>query len=116
MTCPLSFFEPVRWIAPNQTVASINNYMIIFVNIFVTVSLSIVIDMIGYTNIIVHFVSRWGPNTFGSQVALLSRVRHKNLVELVGYSIDNNLVLVYEFMPQGSLYDALFGKLIDKFI
>jgi hypothetical protein len=43
-------------------------------------------------------------------------VRHKNLVELVGYSINNSLVLVYEFMPQGSLYDALFGKPIDKFI
>jgi serine/threonine protein kinase len=45
-----------------------------------------------------------------SQVALLSRVRHKNLVELVGYSIENALMLVYEFMPGGSLADYLFGK------
>ena len=44
------------------------------------------------------------------QVSLLSRVRHKNLVELVGYCIENNLVLVYEFMSEGSLFDALFGK------
>jgi serine/threonine protein kinase len=44
------------------------------------------------------------------QVALLSRVRHKNLVELVGYCIENGLVLVYEFMSGGSLYDSLFGK------
>jgi hypothetical protein len=43
-------------------------------------------------------------------------VRHKNLVELVGYSINNSLVIVYEFMPQGSLYDALFSKPIDKSI
>jgi serine/threonine protein kinase len=109
-----SFSELVRWIAPNPTLVSINHYMIVFVNIFLMVSLNIVIDMIQYINIIVRFVSRWGRDTFGLQVTLLSRVRHMNLVELVGYSIDNNLVLVYEFMPGGSLYDALFGKPIDK--
>ncbi|KAG6503688.1 hypothetical protein ZIOFF_036012 [Zingiber officinale] len=38
------------------------------------------------------------------QVQNLTRIHHKNLVELIGYCIDREgLALVYEYMAQGSL-------------
>ncbi|KAH6558004.1 hypothetical protein KP509_1Z082600 [Ceratopteris richardii] len=43
------------------------------------------------------------------KVDLLSRVHHRNLVDLIGYSNEDNLILVYEFMPSGSLFDCLHG-------
>ncbi|KAH7297437.1 hypothetical protein KP509_26G069500 [Ceratopteris richardii] len=54
--------------------------------------------------------SRQGENEFLNEVQLLSRVHHKNLVSLVGYCIEAELVLVYEFMANGSLFDSLKGK------
>ncbi|XP_071686380.1 serine/threonine-protein kinase-like protein CCR4 [Rutidosis leptorrhynchoides] len=47
-------------------------------------------------------------NAFLSELEFLSRVNHKNLVQLLGYCEENNeLVLVYEFMENGSLHDHL---------
>jgi Protein tyrosine and serine/threonine kinase len=47
-------------------------------------------------------------SAFISELALLSRVNHKNLVRLYGFCIDRSeLVLVYEFMENGTLYDHL---------
>ncbi|KAH7297417.1 hypothetical protein KP509_26G068900 [Ceratopteris richardii] len=54
--------------------------------------------------------SRQGENEFLNEVELLSRVHHKNLVSLVGYCIEAELILVYEFMANGSLFDSLKGK------
>lgn len=45
---------------------------------------------------------------FLSELALLSRVNHKNLVRLLGYCVEQHeRVLVYDFMPNGSLHDHL---------
>ncbi|KAJ4756581.1 Protein kinase family protein [Rhynchospora pubera] len=47
-------------------------------------------------------------SAFISELALLSRVNHKNLVRLYGFCIDGSeRVLVYEFMENGTLYDHL---------
>ncbi|KAI5063253.1 hypothetical protein GOP47_0021800 [Adiantum capillus-veneris] len=54
--------------------------------------------------------SRQGEQEFINEVQLLSRVHHKNLVSLVGYCTESQLVLVYEYMANGSLFDALKGK------
>ncbi|KAH7297424.1 hypothetical protein KP509_26G069200 [Ceratopteris richardii] len=51
-----------------------------------------------------------GENEFLNEVELLSRVHHKNLVSLVGYCTEAELILVYEFMANGSLFDSLKGK------
>lgn len=46
------------------------------------------------------------------QIDLLTKVHHKNLVTLVSYCNDgNNLMLMYEYMPLGSLQDHLYGTL-----
>ncbi|XP_010242051.1 PREDICTED: serine/threonine-protein kinase-like protein CCR4 [Nelumbo nucifera] len=47
-------------------------------------------------------------NAFLSELALLSRLNHKNLVRLLGYCEEaNERVLVYEFMDNGTLHDHL---------
>ena len=45
------------------------------------------------------------------KVDILSRVHHRNLVALVGYCVDNNQqMLIYEYVNQGSLFDHLHGE------
>ncbi|CAI9117321.1 OLC1v1018695C4 [Oldenlandia corymbosa var. corymbosa] len=52
------------------------------------------------------------PNTeFLTQVSMVSRLKHENLVELLGYCVEGNLrVLAYEFATMGSLHDILHGR------
>ncbi|XP_021769626.1 receptor protein kinase TMK1-like [Chenopodium quinoa] len=46
---------------------------------------------------------------FQSEIAVLSKVRHRHLVSLLGYSVEGNeRILVYEYMPQGALSRHLF--------
>jgi pto-interacting protein 1 len=48
---------------------------------------------------------------FLSQVAMVSKLKHENLVELQGYCVEGNLrVLAYEFATMGSLHDILHGR------
>ncbi|XP_019179917.1 PREDICTED: receptor-like kinase TMK4, partial [Ipomoea nil] len=50
-----------------------------------------------------------GMNAFQAEISFLTKVRHRNLVALIGYCInDNNNLLVYEYMPQGTLGHHLF--------
>ncbi|XP_006664285.1 L-type lectin-domain containing receptor kinase SIT2-like [Oryza brachyantha] len=52
-----------------------------------------------------------GMREFVAEIASLGRVRHRNLVELRGWcKRGQDLLLVYEFMPNGSLDAILFGK------
>ncbi|KAG0470045.1 hypothetical protein HPP92_016745 [Vanilla planifolia] len=51
-----------------------------------------------------------GLHEFKSEIAVLKKVRHRNLVSLLGYCLDGNeRLLVYEYMPQGTLSRHLFG-------
>ncbi|KAE8697026.1 O-glucosyltransferase rumi-like [Hibiscus syriacus] len=48
---------------------------------------------------------------FESELALLSRLHHKHLVGLVGFCHENDeRLLVYEYMSNGSVYDHLHNK------
>ncbi|PKA52201.1 putative receptor protein kinase TMK1 [Apostasia shenzhenica] len=50
-----------------------------------------------------------GLNEFKSEIAVLTKVRHRNLVSLLGYCLDGNeRLLVYEYMPLGTLSRHLF--------
>lgn len=43
---------------------------------------------------------------------MVSRLKHENVVQLLGYSVDGGLrVLAYEYAPNGSLHDILHGEL-----
>lgn len=49
-----------------------------------------------------------GSKEFFTEIELLSRLHHRNLVSLIGYCDDENeQMLVYEFMPNGTLRDHL---------
>ena len=55
--------------------------------------------------------SRQGRKEYITEVKIISRLRHRNLVQLVGWCHDKGeFLLVYEFMPNGSLDSHLFGK------
>ena len=48
-------------------------------------------------------VSNKGLEEFQSQITVLSKVRHRHLVSLLGYYIEGNeMLLVYECMPKGA--------------
>ncbi|KAH7365307.1 hypothetical protein KP509_18G019900 [Ceratopteris richardii] len=51
--------------------------------------------------------SHQGSKEFLNEIHLLSRVHHKSLVCLLGYSNEEEQVLVYEFMSKGSLFEHL---------
>ncbi|KAF4396980.1 hypothetical protein CsatB_019407 [Cannabis sativa] len=54
-------------------------------------------------------ISSKGVDEFQSEIAVLSKVRHRHLVSLLGYSVEGyERLLVYEFMPQGALSKHLF--------
>ncbi|GLT25822.1 hypothetical protein SLA2020_009260 [Shorea laevis] len=63
------------------------------------------------TNVAVKRVSRrskQGIKEYASEVKIISRLRHKNLVKLIGWCHEKELLLAYEFMPGGSLDSHLF--------
>ncbi|KAI9397104.1 hypothetical protein POPTR_004G231700v4 [Populus trichocarpa] len=55
--------------------------------------------------------SMQGGLEFKTEIELLSRVHHKNVVSLIGFCFDRGeQMLVYEFVPNGSLMESLSGK------
>uniref|UniRef100_M8D3Z8 non-specific serine/threonine protein kinase n=1 Tax=Aegilops tauschii TaxID=37682 RepID=M8D3Z8_AEGTA len=55
--------------------------------------------------------SMQGGHEFKTEIELLSRVHHKNLVGLVGFCFEQGeQMLVYEYMSAGTLRDSLTGK------
>ncbi|XP_030940287.1 probable leucine-rich repeat receptor-like protein kinase At5g49770 [Quercus lobata] len=58
-----------------------------------------------------HKESLQGGHEFKNEIELLSRVHHKNPVSLVGFCFDQGKqMLVYEYVPNGTLKDSLSGK------
>lgn len=50
-----------------------------------------------------------GLNEFQAEIAVLTKVRHRHLVALLGFCVNGNeRLLVYEYMPQGHLGQHLF--------
>ncbi|XP_062086908.1 L-type lectin-domain containing receptor kinase IX.1-like [Humulus lupulus] len=58
--------------------------------------------------------SKQGKKEYVSEVKIISRLRHRNLVQLIGWCHKGDeLLLVYEYLPNGSLDTHIFGgKLI----
>ncbi|KAJ9550623.1 hypothetical protein OSB04_014668 [Centaurea solstitialis] len=53
-------------------------------------------------------MSKQGATGFQKEVEILTRLRHHNLVCLIGYcSYGNEMIIVYEYVSNGALYDHL---------
>lgn len=58
--------------------------------------------------------SRQGEREFLAEVRIISQLRHRNIVQLMGFCRDRGkFLLVYELMPRGSLDQALFKPKAD---
>jgi serine/threonine protein kinase len=54
--------------------------------------------------------SKQGLPEFQTEVLVLSRIRHRHLVSLIGYCNEQEeMILVYEYMEQGTLRSHLYG-------
>uniref|UniRef100_A0ACD6AJ39 Uncharacterized protein n=1 Tax=Avena sativa TaxID=4498 RepID=A0ACD6AJ39_AVESA len=54
--------------------------------------------------------STQGEREFQTEVILLSRLHHRNLVNLVGYCVEKGQhILIYEYMSNGNLASLLYG-------
>ncbi|XP_057806131.1 pto-interacting protein 1 [Salvia miltiorrhiza] len=55
--------------------------------------------------------SKQPDKEFLAQVSMVSRLKHENVVQLLGYNVEGGLrVLAYEYAPNGSLHDILHGR------
>ncbi|GAB2289300.1 hypothetical protein Dimus_023604 [Dionaea muscipula] len=58
--------------------------------------------------------SAQGLKEWKAEVNFLGKFSHPNLVKLIGYCMEEKeLLLVYEYLPKGSLHDHLFNKRVE---
>eukprot|EP01018_Ginkgo_biloba_P004980 Gb_28745 [translate_table: standard] len=56
-----------------------------------------------------ELVSNKDLQEFQANISTLDKVRHKNLIAFLGYCLESNKrLLVYEFMPRGTLSQHIF--------
>ena len=58
-----------------------------------------------------------GTQEFKNEVVIVAKLQHKNLVRLLGFCVEGDeQILVYEFVPNQSLYYFLFNNKQERYI
>ncbi|KAJ6842983.1 receptor-like kinase TMK4 [Iris pallida] len=64
-----------------------------------------------------NLMGKTGMAEFEAEVHVLQKTRHRHLVSFLGYCRENNeRLLVYEYMPEGTLGDHLFDRDEGKYV
>lgn len=55
-------------------------------------------------------MSAWNNKDFFQQMQQLGNMRHENLVEIISFYYSEEKLVIYEFIPNGSLFELLHGE------
>ena len=99
------------WNVKNMSWVGLPNGPSLFVSLIFTTSQGTLSDgrIVAVKQLLV--ASHHGKSQFVTEISTISAVQHRNLVKLNGCCIeDDRRLLVYEYLENGSLDQALFGR------
>ncbi|EEE55784.1 hypothetical protein OsJ_04358 [Oryza sativa Japonica Group] len=103
----LGFFQPAGWLAQNFLTQEGRN---IGIGIII-VGLTVIIPDTATVAVKRLEGLCQGEKEFRAEVSTIGKIHHKNLIRLLGFCCGGSKkLLVYEYMPNGSLDQHLFGK------
>ncbi|XP_021715395.1 L-type lectin-domain containing receptor kinase IV.1-like [Chenopodium quinoa] len=88
----------------NSELLGVGNFGKVYKGILPSTSRQVAVKLVSHD-------SKRGMKEFVEEISSMTRLRHRNLVQLLSYCRrKGELILVYEYMPNGSLDKILYGK------
>ncbi|KAE8723940.1 Lectin-domain containing receptor kinase VI.3 [Hibiscus syriacus] len=87
-------------------IIGVGGFAVVYKGVLPTTGTEVAVKKITQTQSSIH-----GLKEFVAEIESLGRLRHKNLVYLQGWcKRKNDLLLIYDYIPNGSLYSLLFDQ------